>query len=847
MRRYLHANQEGFSVMPQLSKNKKLCKRRVFRLTAMYGLFSIVVILLVEGFLPLLFHSLVFSAVGLLKGWFYAILSTCFVFCLIHFECKKHPNDRVLKEIFQNNQLHIYLLDLTGEIVYVNPSVLAVSSTGNNRVVEGLYFWECPWWIDDADLKNRFLFEIEQAVKGESVNGEWEQVDQDGKKHHIAYSVIGVPDEYGDVHQLLIEGRDITPLRTLEADYSRARKQQDIILNSLPMSFYSYQPLEQDKKLWISSQIKRVTGFPVEYITEKNENWVARIHPDVVEEVVEAKRDIIHSGEFKLEYQWQVANGDFRWFRDEAVYVMGEEGTPPEVVGVCVDITEQKEYLQDLQLMKNCLEHNTVAMLIFSVDQNCLFSNRAATDLFNYSTEEFYGIQPSVLQAQPANWQKDVAKVKLTGPLTEELKLVKKNGDTFPAMVSCTFMELNKIEFIFFSYHDLSSRKMMEKSLVQAQKLESLGTLASGLAHDYNNILSAIFGYTQLAKMNAGSPDRQENALNGIYNATVRAKELVQQILTFSRKTRNEKSILQLSVLAKEVMKFLRQSIPATIEMETSIESESLVLMNPSQIHQVYVNLCTNAAQAMQEAGGVLKSRLYNMQFSEVDNGGESVIPKGEYVCLEISDTGSGMDEETLSKMYDPYFSTQQKAEGRGLGLAVVHGIVVDHGGYLRVLSKLHEGTTFQAFFPRVERKKDEVNSQNVNLESLRGYEHILFVDDDDAIVNVTSKVLQRNGYKVTSCMNGVEGWDLFKENSDDFDILITDLTMPKMTGIELSAKVREADANIPIIICSGNQDHLSKERIDGLNIQRFVEKPYHMKHLIGHVRECLDGALGNE
>lgn len=833
--------------MPQLSTNKKLCKRRIFRLTLMYSLFSIVVILFVEGLLPFLFHSLVFSYAGLIKGWFYVILSTCFVFCLIRFECRKHPNDRVLKKILKNNQLHIYLLDLAGKIVYVNPSVLAISNAGNDQVVEGLYFWECPWWFDDADLKNRFMFELEQAVKGEPVNGEWEQIDKDGRKYHITYSIIGVLDEYGDVHQLLIEGRDITPLRMLEADYSRARKQQDIILNSLPMSFYSYQPLEQDRKLWISSQITRVTGFPAEFITEKNENWAARIHPAKAEEVVEAKRDIIHSGEYKLEYQWQVANGDYRWFRDEAVYVVGEEGTPPEVVGVCFDITEQKEYLQDLQLMKNCLEHNTVAMLIFSVDQNCLFSNSAATDLFNYSKGEFCRIQPSVLQAQPANWQEDVARVKRTGPFTEEHKLVKKNGDTFSATVSCILIELNNIAFIFFSYHDLSSRKMMEKSLVQAQKLESLGTLASGLAHDYNNILSAIFGYTQLARMNAGSPDRQENALNGIYNATTRAKELVQQILTFSRKSRNEKSILQLSVLAKEVMKFLRQSIPATIEMETSIESESLVLMNPSQIHQVYVNLCTNAAQAMQEVGGVLKSRLYNIQFSEVDIRRESVIPKGEYVCLEISDTGAGMDEETLSKMYDPYFSTQQKSEGRGLGLAVVHGIVADHGGYLKVSSKSGEGTTFQAFFPRVERKKDEVNSQNVNLESLRGYEHILFVDDDEAIVNVTSRVFQRNGYKVTSCMNGTEGWDLFKENSDDFDILITDLTMPKMTGIELSTKVREADVSFPIIICSGNQDHLSKERFDELNIQKFVEKPYHMKHLIGHVRECLDGALNNE
>lgn len=820
-----------------------MCRRKEFRLSAMYGLFSILLIVVVEGLLPFLFHSLEFSSAGLMKGCFFVILSTCIVFYLIHFECREHPNNRVLKEVFHNNQLHIYLLDPSGKITYVNPLVLSFSCAGNNGIIEGLNFWECPWWSDDSKLKNRFIVEIEQALKGEVVSGEWEQVDEDSKKHHIAYSITAVPDEYGDVHQLLVQGHDVTALHLLESDYSRARKQQDIMLNSLPMSFYSYRPLEQDRKLWISSQIERITGFPAEFITEKNKNWAGRIHPDIADEVVEVKRDIIRSGGYKLEYRWQVANGDYRWFRDEAVYVVGEEGAPSEVVGVCMDITEQKEYLQDLQLMKSCLEHNSVAMAIFSVDQKCLFSNCAATELFGYSKTDFYGLVPSDLQHDPTVWEENVARIKSDGAFTEERELVKKNGEIFSAMISCTFMELDEKEFIFYSCHDISSRKIMEKSLVQAQKLESLGTLASGLAHDYNNILSAIFGYTQLARMNAGSPERQENALNGIYNATTRAKELVQQILTFSRKSRNEKSKLQLSVLAKEVMKFLRQSIPTTIDMETSIESESLILMNPSQIHQVYVNLCTNSAQAMQESGGVLKSRLYNVQFSKAESGGESVIPKGEYVCLEISDTGSGMDDETLDKMYDPYFSTQQKAEGRGLGLAVVHGIVVDHGGYLRVSSKPQVGTTFQVFFPRVERQRAEVDYQNANLENLRGYEHVLFVDDDPAIVNVTSRVLQRNGYKVTTCVNGVEGWNSFRENGDDFDILITDLTMPKMTGIELSTNIREVNAKFPIIICSGNQDQLSKEMIDELNIQKFIDKPYHMKHLIGELRECLDGA----
>ena len=825
--------------MIQTGTSKRSCKRRVQRTTVLFAGIMGVSVFLVELLVFLVAGYPISPALQTVKLLGYLVYGVLVVFFITASECKKHPDDRLLKEYFNGNPLQIYLLDFKGIIQFTNKSALSVFGYTDTTSLVGKVFCKLPLDIDEGHEVLRQ--QIEEVIAGKfAAYGIWRQdCAQSGEKILVAYTVSAIRDEYGKVEKILVEGRDITETRKLEENLAKTVKHQEVVLHSLPMSFYSYQNSKADRNLWVSDQLKNITGFPPEFFYEDSKRWYERLHPEDAEAIIAAKRSIVETGSYSLKYRWKTKTGEYRWFLDEAVYVDNGESGIPEIVGACIDITEEKERTLDLELMKTFLVGNANAIVCFGENQKCVFSNKAATDLFGYTQEEFAEVSHLELQTEKQEWE-DRLKGFEGHSLYGEWTLVKKNGESFPAMVSVAEKQIGGVDYLYISCTDITSKKEMEKELMQAQKLEALGTLAGGLAHDYNNILSAIFGYTQLVRMNAGEPEKQEHAIKGIYNATTRAKELVQQILTFSKKSRNEKTVLQLSVLSKEVMKFIRQSIPSTIEIESQVNSESLVMMNPTEIHQMYVNLCTNCAQAMEAKGGVLSSKLYDVKAEEISDL-DLPADSGDYVCIEISDTGEGMSQDTLNKICDPYFSTQQKAEGRGLGMAVVHGIISDHQGYLKIRSELEVGTTFRIYLPTIEREKDE-GMPSIEMTNLRGHEHIMLVDDDPAIINVTTRVLQRNGYRVTSYVNGEEALEAYRESPESFDLVVSDLTMPKKTGAELAQGILEENGNFPFILCSGHQDKLSEDMMADIGIRKFLEKPYHMKELIAEIRHFLDG-----
>ncbi len=385
---------------------------------------------------------------------------------------------------------------------------------------------------------------------------------------------------------------------------------------------------------------------------------------------------------------------------------------------------------------------------------------------------------------------------------------------------------------------DLTDELDMEHQLRQAQKMEAIGTLAGGIAHDFNNILSAILGYSELALAELPPEASLRNKLEAIHSSGERARDLVTQILAFSRKDEQIRSMVELHLILEDTLKLLRPAIPTTIDIQTQISSNCRVLGDPSRIHQVIMNLCTNAYQAMLEAGGTLTISL-----SEVKMEGRAAaitqLPSGSYCKLVISDTGVGIPSNNLERIFDPYFTTKEKGKGTGLGLAAVHGIVKSHGGAILVESQIMQGTSFQVYFP-LTWEKSFIEEQD-EAQIAGGNERILIVDDEPDILEIERENLEMLGYKITTKSEPQEALSLFAKGPEHFDLVITDMTMSGLTGEKLSSELLKIRLDIPIILCTGYSSLMSQEKAYSMGIKGFLMKPVKLRELSEMIRNVLD------
>ena len=396
-----------------------------------------------------------------------------------------------------------------------------------------------------------------------------------------------------------------------------------------------------------------------------------------------------------------------------------------------------------------------------------------------------------------------------------------------------------------FLYEDLkqeiTDRKLAEKQLMQNQKMEAIGTLAGGIAHDFNNILSAIMGYTELASYEVSDGSKTKDHLNKVLAACNRAKELVQQILGFSRQTEQEIKPVMASLIVKEAVKLLKASLPAMIEIHQNIIAKSSkIMVDPTRFHQVVLNICTNAADAMREKGGILEVGLVEVEVDREAAGTLNLDP-GPYVRLIISDTGHGIDPGIKERIFDPFFTTKELGKGTGMGLSVVHGIVQGYDGAITFYSEPGTGTTFHVFLPRIDQKSISDN-EPVPCEMPTGSGCILFIDDEEMLVELGQKMLQQLGFHVVAAKSGVGALKIFSKNPNKFDLVITDQTMPKMTGIDTAVEMMRIRPDIPVILCSGFSEMVTEEKARAAGIREYIMKPY-FKHTIAEIiRKVLDG-----
>jgi PAS domain S-box-containing protein len=396
--------------------------------------------------------------------------------------------------------------------------------------------------------------------------------------------------------------------------------------------------------------------------------------------------------------------------------------------------------------------------------------------------------------------------------------------------------------------HDITKRIFAEKqlakaheSLQQSQKLEAIGTLAGGIAHDFNNILTPIIGYTEISQLGLPEGSKDWQNLQEVLNAANQARELVKQILTFSRRTETEKKPVLLQTLVKDALKLLRASIPTTIEIREAVDPNcDAISANPTQMHQILMNLCTNAYYAMRDKGGILVISLAEIDITPDNYIANLDLQTGKYLRLEVSDTGTGISKDKLERIFEPYFTTKPKDEGTGLGLSVVHGIVTIHGGHITVYSEPGQGSTFHVYLPVIV-KHQTTNDPLPTEEVSGGHERILIVDDDEKIGCLVKEQLESLGYQVTVLTSGVEAAETFRKAPQNIDIVVTDMTMPNITGAELSQELLKIKPDIPIILCSGFSELIDKDKAAVIGIQEYLMKPVGRNDLARAVRKALD------
>ncbi len=387
-------------------------------------------------------------------------------------------------------------------------------------------------------------------------------------------------------------------------------------------------------------------------------------------------------------------------------------------------------------------------------------------------------------------------------------------------------------------------KTLLENQLRQAQKMESIGTLAGGIAHDFNNILSPIIGFTEMTAVELPPGSQARANLEEVLRAAQRAKEMVRHILTFSRQDTQEMKAMKLQPVVQESMKLLRSSLPSTIDIKEQLDEETGSVMGDStQIHQLVVNLCTNAYQAMREKGGRLNVSLTEVDInSSIPTPGQD-LPPGRCVCLSVADTGHGIDQTIIDRIFEPYFTTKGPAEGTGMGLSMVHGIVKRHQGHITVDSTLGEGTTFRVYIPQMASVDETTFHETTEFVPL-GHEHILLVDDEPQLLTMQGQILERLGYDVTAMSSSKDALGAFRQAPGTFDLLMTDQTMPNLTGAELSVEVLKLRPDLPIILCTGFSEALSPEAAADMGIQHYLQKPVSLKALARTVRLALNNAL---
>ena len=706
--------------------------------------------------------------------------------------------------------------------------------------------------IDDV-VKMALTFEerlkIREIVKKKGYwRGEIEQFKRNGEKVHVDMAISLLYNSEGIPEAIVGINRDISD----KVRYREALKASDEsyrgLYNAVEEAIYVQNP--DGSFLDVNEGAVKMYGYPRTFFLGKNPADLSPPGKNDMNMVREKFQKALNGEPQVFEFWGKRANGEI--FPKIVRLYKGKYFGKQVVIALAIDISEQKRSEENLRKLTAAVEQSPNSILITDPEGRIEYVNQKFCEVTQYKVDEVLGKSPEILksnQTEPDVYNGIWQSIKSGKVWHGELLQKRKDGTPLweDVLVSPIFNDSGQVTQILWLKQDITDRKKLEeekqrleKQLHQNQRLETIGTLAGGIAHDFNNILTPILGYAEMIKMRYKKDHQLKNQVEQIIKASLRARDLIQQILTFSRQVDHEQKPVYLQTIVNEAYHLIRASIPSTISVVRKIDKKCKpVLGDPAKLHQVLMNLCTNAYQAMEKKGGTLRIEL-KMKTPDVQMLKEyPQLRKADYVCLTVADTGEGMDAQTMERIFEPFFTTKGVGKGTGLGLSVVHGIVKNYDGEIIVKSEKGKGSDFSVYLPVAEVEEKETSS--LKKEVVGGKEKILLVDDEPAVLQLQQKVLEHFGYQVMAFNHPLEALKYFKANGDDIHLLITDLTMPEMTGVELAKKINALNSNLPIILATGYSEELTPTQKKQFGIREILMKPVIAAHLAATVRKVLD------
>jgi PAS domain S-box-containing protein len=765
-----------------------------------------------------------------------------------------------IRDIYENVTDFLYVHDLEG--TFLESNFFRKTSYGyTKKEIKKLTVHDFL-----ADEERPFFNDfIARIVEKGWAKGTFRVKAKDGSIRILEYSDTLIRDEHGRPALIRGSARDVTE-RVLAEQKLRESEQRYRLLSENIRDIIWIADLNM-KYTYVSPSAPRFRGFTVDEIM--NQSLAESLAPEsyalaaqlLAEEVGRERSGQRHDPDWSktIELEMNRKDGSRFWVEVVVSLLRNTEGEAVSILGVTRDITERRKAQDSLkrseERFRSLFENSPDANMLMEAER-IVDCNEAAVALFRADAkDDIVGRHPWELspELQPDGRPSSeraralIRAVQEQGSMQFEWLVLALDGTPLTLEVSATIIPKAGKKILFASCRDITEhkkaeeeRRVYEARFMRSQKLEAIGTLAGGIAHDFNNILSAIIGYAELALDDIEKNSPAVRCIDEVLKGGDRARNLVSQILTFSRQIQSEKKVVRMDIILKEALKLLRSSIPTTIRIVQNISPRTpAVLADPTHIHQVIMNLCTNAYQAMLERGGTLTVSLEQREVDDDFAREHPSLAPGIYSVLTVADTGHGMNQEIMNRIFEPFFTTREKTRGTGLGLSTVHGIVVALEGTVMVRSVVKEGSTFSVFLPAHEGGAPEEDESRAPLHRGNG-ERILLVDDETAILTFAKGMLEPLGYAVTAVDSSADALNLFSSDPDAFDLVITDQTMPLLTGMDLAARMLSIRPDLPVILATGFSETVSPEEALRNGIRVYLEKPFSRKALSSAIKNAL-------
>ena len=747
------------------------------------------------------------------------------------------------KRVEDEQRLFRSLMDRTGEVIEViDPKSGRILDVNERACLTSGYSRDEYLGLTVFDFrtdltKERFLENQEQMRANGPITFESPRRRKDGSAFpsEITLSLVNLDRDY-----LVAIIRDISERKRAEIAMRESEERFRQVVENITEVFWMY---DVPKRAigYVSPAYEKIWGATCASLYEKPESWTDPIVPSDRDRVIRAFAQAQVTGRYDETFQLVRPDGSLRWVRDRGFSVAGPGGELSGIVGVAEDITEQKQ--AEVALRENeerfrlLIANATDVIAVVDAAGMIQFQSPSTQRVLGYSPEQVMGhpvldfIHPEDRPRAGQDFTRAFQGTPANAPIEYRARHADGSWRVFQS-IGRAMADADGKTVVVVNARDITETRRLEDQYRQSQKMEAIGTLAGGIAHDFNNILTGIYGYTELARMEAEGMPAVCEKLDQVLKAGARAAELVKHILTFSRRQGSQRSLLQLHLAVEEPLKLLRATLPTTIEIRRSIDHQApAVLADPTQIHQVLMNLCTNAWQAMRGRPGVLEVRLERFDATAAAIEHEPRLHVGCYARLSVSDTGCGMDAETLRRAFEPFFTTKGPGEGTGLGLSVVHGIMETHDGFISVQSQPGMGTTFELYFPGHEDAVPRVETKSAPIPRGRG-ERILVVDDEPPLAILYQAALEKLGYTVEMLTDSSAALERVRAGADRFDLIVTDQTMPGLTGVDLAREIRAFAPGLPVVLTTGYSGTANLQHFLDAGIKDLLSKPPTMESL---------------